>query len=103
MRRRRTVLQVSTFPFLAVLLCAMGALILVLLVMDRRAKVVSQNKAKLEQAQHQESAAQEQARRLATHQAEVQRQQDLLRQWNRLAGDQLARLQNVQSQAITSN
>ena len=36
MRSRRHKLQVSTFPFLAVLLCAMGALLLVLLVMDRR-------------------------------------------------------------------
>ena len=37
MRRRRQTLQVSTFPFLAVLLCAMGSLILLLLVIDRRA------------------------------------------------------------------
>ena len=39
MRRRRQTLHVSTFPFLAVLLCAMGSLILVLLVMDRRARL----------------------------------------------------------------
>lgn len=45
MRRRRQVLQVSTFPFLAVLLCAMGSLILLLLVIDRRAKVVMRAKA----------------------------------------------------------
>ena len=37
MRRRRHKLEVSTFPFLAVLLCAMGSLILLLLVIDRRA------------------------------------------------------------------
>ena len=37
MRSRRHKLQVSTFPFLAVLLFAMGALLLGLLVMDRRA------------------------------------------------------------------
>ena len=36
--RRRNHLQVNTFPFLAVLLCAMGSLILILLVMDRRAR-----------------------------------------------------------------
>jgi hypothetical protein len=48
MKRRRQVLQVSTFPFLAVLLCAMGSLILLLLVIDRRAKAVS--RAKAEQA-----------------------------------------------------
>jgi anti-sigma factor ChrR (cupin superfamily) len=45
MRRPRHRLQVSTFPFLAVLLCAMGSLILVLLVMDRRAKQVARAKA----------------------------------------------------------
>lgn len=45
MRRRRQGLQVSTFPFLAVLLCAMGSLILLLLVIDRRAKVVMRAKA----------------------------------------------------------
>src|ERR1700752_1108278 len=41
MRRPRHRLQVSTFPFLAVLLGAMGALILLLLVMDRRSKIVA--------------------------------------------------------------
>src|SRR5262249_10318915 len=45
MRRRPQRLQVNTFPFLAVLLCAMGSLILVLLVMDRRAKAVAKHKA----------------------------------------------------------
>ncbi|HEY1861293.1 MAG TPA: hypothetical protein VGG61_13110, partial [Gemmataceae bacterium] len=45
MRRRRHVLQVSTFPFLAVLLCTMGSLILLLLVIDRRAKAVARFKA----------------------------------------------------------
>lgn len=38
-------LRPDTFPFLAVLLCAMGALILLLLVMDRRAKAVARAKA----------------------------------------------------------
>lgn len=52
--RRRNQLQVNTFPFLAVLLCAMGALILVLLVMDRKAKLAAQAKAqeKVRQQQH---------------------------------------------------
>src|SRR5437763_862167 len=45
MRRSRHKLQVSTFPFLAVLLGAMGALILLLLVMDRRSKLVARNRA----------------------------------------------------------
>jgi hypothetical protein len=46
MRRRRRHLEVSTFPFLAVLLCTMGSLILLLLVLDRRAKIVALLKAK---------------------------------------------------------
>src|SRR5436309_11541916 len=44
MRRRRQKLEVSTFPFLAVLLCAMGSLILLMLVIDRRARVVARAK-----------------------------------------------------------
>lgn len=36
--RKRKKLEVSTFPFLAVLLCTMGSLILLLLVMDKKAK-----------------------------------------------------------------
>ncbi|MSR30710.1 MAG: hypothetical protein EXR99_04315 [Gemmataceae bacterium] len=36
--KRRKKLEVSTFPFLAVLLCTMGSLILLLLVIDRKAK-----------------------------------------------------------------
>ncbi|MFO0863651.1 MAG: hypothetical protein U0744_03150 [Gemmataceae bacterium] len=43
--RRRHKLEVSTFPFLAVLLCAMGSLILLLLIMDRRAKIAARAKA----------------------------------------------------------
>jgi hypothetical protein len=45
MRRRRHKLEVSTFPFLAVLLCAMGSLILMLLVLDRRAKAAARERA----------------------------------------------------------
>jgi hypothetical protein len=53
MRRRRRHLEVSTFPFLAVLLCTMGSLILLLLVLDRRAKIVAVHKAHEEAAQMQ--------------------------------------------------
>ena len=52
--RRRHSLQVSTFPFLAVLLCTMGSLILLLLVIDRRARVVALVNAR--QAQQQTDA-----------------------------------------------
>ena len=53
MRRPRSRLTVSTFPFLAVLLCAMGALILLLLVFDRRAKEAAKARAEAKaQAAH---------------------------------------------------
>ena len=44
MRRSKKKLHVDTFPFLAVLLCAMGSLIFLLLVMDKRAKAVTRAK-----------------------------------------------------------
>jgi len=85
MRRRRQVLSVSTFPFLAVLLCAMGSLILLLLVIDRRAKVVMRAKA-LEAVRQLESADKEEAaaraaewdkRRRALHEQLQQQKQEL--------------------------
>ncbi len=48
--RRRHQLRPDTFPFLAVLLCAMGSLILVLMELDRRAR--SQAHARAEQVWH---------------------------------------------------
>jgi hypothetical protein len=66
MRRRKRHLEVSTFPFLAVLLCTMGALILLLLVLDRRAKIVALLQAKNEMAQLQ--AGKEQRDQARSHQ-----------------------------------
>src|SRR5581483_2257984 len=76
MRRPRHKLEVSTFPFLAVLLCAMGSLILFLLVMDRRAKLVARNKAReayeaqlaQRDAVQRERQAEQERRRLQIHQ-----------------------------------
>lgn len=64
MRRSRNKLQVSTFPFLAVLLAAMGALIFFLLVMDRRAKIVARNKAQDALAAKNKQQADKEAERL---------------------------------------
>src|SRR5207249_10918445 len=74
MRQRRQRLQVSTFPFLAVLLCAMGSLILLLLVIDRRAKVVA--RAKAMRTMEQAEADEEQA--AAAQRAEWQRRRQAL-------------------------
>lgn len=73
MRRPRHKLQVSTFPFLAVLLGAMGSLIFLLLVMDRRAKLVARNKAREALEAHQ--AAQSDADRARQDDWERQRRE----------------------------
>jgi hypothetical protein len=59
MRRRRHVIQVTTFPFLAVLLCTMGSLILLLLVIDKRAKAVARAKAAQEHADRRKSTVED--------------------------------------------
>ena len=74
MRQRRHVLQVSTFPFLAVLLCTMGSLILLLLVIDRRARVVARAKA----VRAADLLAAEDAAAQARRQAELDRRQEAL-------------------------
>jgi hypothetical protein len=80
MRGRRHKLQVSTFPFLAVLLCAMGSLILVLLVMDRKAHKAAQARAQREAAKLVEDSA----RKETAHQAErEQLKQQALKEWEK--------------------
>src|SRR3982074_426044 len=86
MRRRRHKLEVSTFPFLAVLLCAMGSLILMLLVLDRRARSVAV--AKPRQAASQASA--EDARIAAARQAEWEQRRQTLHQQLERERDELA-------------
>jgi hypothetical protein len=80
MRRARRRLQPNTFPFMAVLLCAMGALILMLLVLDRRAKLVAQAKAQAAMHGMEEQAA-ESARQKAEREAEWQRRQTELHRY----------------------
>lgn len=93
--RRRQRLQVDTFPFLAVLLCAMGALILLLLVLDRRAKIVAAHKARQALAQLQEEQQQAAAARLAEWERRRQALRDQLR---REEAGVTAELQAAQSQ-----
>src|SRR5439155_6869346 len=75
--RRRHQLRPDTFPFLAVLLCAMGSLILVLLELDRRARSAAH--ARAEQAwkdtekEKAELLARLRAERLAEQQARLDR------------------------------
>jgi hypothetical protein len=87
MRARRHRLQVSTFPFLAVLLCAMGALILVLLVMDRRSHLAARARAEREAARQEEESARARA-------AESQRLREEARaEWERKRAALHARLE----------
>src|SRR5919204_3722110 len=106
MRRRRHKLEVSTFPFLAVLLCAMGSLILLLLVIDRRAKAVARAKA-LEAAMKAEAederaaaarAAELERRRQALHALLLQQDQELLGQIQSIRGKEHAASQNVEKE-----
>src|SRR5476651_2229679 len=88
MRRPRSKLQVSTFPFLAVLLCVMGSLLLLLFIMDRRAKIAAQYRVAEElQARQSRTQAEEEARQAegekaknALHQTLLQQQDELLAQ-----------------------
>lgn len=75
MSRRNTKLQVDTFPFLAVLLCAMGALILVLLVMDRRSKLAANQRAQEQLRQQAADHAQAKQRRRDEYDAKKRAQQ----------------------------
>jgi hypothetical protein len=86
MRRRRHKLEVSTFPFLAVLLCAMGSLILMLLVLDRRAKAAARERAQraaeqtsVEELRLAEQRRQEWERRRQALHAELENQEFSLR------------------------
>jgi hypothetical protein len=106
MKRRRHKLEVSTFPFLAVLLCAMGSLILLLLVIDRRAKAVARAKA-LQAAAKAEAedvqlaaarAAELEQRRKALHALLAQQDQELLGQIKSLYGQSSEAAQKVQKE-----
>src|SRR6516164_6364530 len=105
MSRKRHI-HVDTFPFLAVLLCAMGSLILLLLVFDRRAKVVARAKA-------QEHAAEVAARKgkavdsddedwkrkvRQLHELLVQQQLDLQNQLRAILGNKAATVKRLQDE-----
>src|SRR6516162_7912682 len=112
MRRPRRRLSVSTFPFLAVLLCAMGSLILLLLVIDRRAKAVARLKVEAaiaqEAARDQEADAQRQAewerRRRELHSRLASENQDVAAQLGTLekkAVETAGRLRDARAQGMT--
>lgn len=102
MKRRRNQLQPSTFPFMAVLLCAMGSLILLLLILDRRAKLAAQQRAMFAVQQQQGQDAAEHARLLAAQKADWERGRRALHAW--LQGEQqqvLDKLSQVQTQSAS--
>jgi hypothetical protein len=88
MRRPRSKLQVSTFPFLAVLLCAMGSLLLLLFIMDRRAKIAARYRVAEElQARQSRTKAEEEARQAEWEKAKEQLHLALLQQQDQLKAD----------------
>ncbi len=77
-RRQRTqsAAAVSMFPFLAVLLCTMGALILLLVLLAQQAKVQAANtqEAALREAEEEEAQFEKRRRKLQETQAHIRRQ-----------------------------
>ena len=107
MRHRSRPLQVSTFPFLAVLLCTMGSLILLLLVIDRQAKAVARAKA-LKAAERAEvggaqAAAARRAeferRRLALHDFLRSQDQELKTAIDKIQREHSAKREELEAQA----
>jgi len=104
MRRSRAKLTVSTFPFLAVLLCAMGSLIMLLMVFDQRAKRAARQRnlqAAVEVARQEEERWKKAQALMAeeTAKSEAERQEQIRK--TRLEGEQ--RLQELGSQAEEVN
>jgi hypothetical protein len=96
MRRPRSKLQVSTFPFLAVLLCAMGSLLLLLFIMDRRAKIAARYRVNEElQARQSRTKAEEESRQAAWEKAKEQLRLSLLQQQDQLHADAKGVQQNL--------
>jgi hypothetical protein len=96
MRRPRSKLEVSTFPFLAVLLCTMGALLLLLFIMDRRAKIAACYRVTEElQARQARTKAEEDARQSAWEKAKEQLHRSLLEQQNQLLANSKGLQENI--------
>jgi hypothetical protein len=103
MRRPRQRLQVQTFPFLAVLLCTMGSLILLLLVIDRRAKAVARAKALQSAHQSADDQAKAEAKSAADRKAEWERKRQELRQRRaRQEQDLTSQIHKVQNQSAAA-
>lgn len=101
-RRQRTqsAAAVSMFPFLAVLLCTMGALILLLVLLAQQAKVqaASNQEAQLREAEKEEEQFEKRRRKLQETQAHIRRQLEEI--GSTLAEERLA-LSHVEDHART--
>ena len=96
MRRPRSKLEVSTFPFLAVLLCAMGSLMLLLFIMDRRAKIAARHRVTEElQARQERTQAEEEARKADWEKAKQQLHLSLQQQHAQLLAESNGIQQNA--------
>src|SRR5271163_2945093 len=93
MRRRRS-LHVDTFPFLAVLLCAMGSLILVLMAMDGMARKAALARGREEARKRLDERAQLLAERRAEHDA---KEKTLHEEWKKKRDALLARVDAEES------
>jgi hypothetical protein len=99
MRARRP-FRPDTFPFLAVLLCAMGSLILLLLVMDRRAKAVARAKAERAVARATQADAEAEAARQSEWERRCQALHAALTQQDESVRGELRTLQGRMADAV---
>ena len=94
MRRTKAKLTVSTFPFLAVLLCAMGSLIMLLMVFDQRAKRAARQRnmqQAVEVTQREEERWKKAQAMVAEQDAEAETEREKLLQQMRLESEQRLR------------
>ena len=94
MRRAKAKLTVSTFPFLAVLLCAMGSLIMLLMVFDQRAKRAARQRniqQAVEVTQREEERWKKAQAMVAEQDAEAETEREKLLQQMRLESEQRLR------------
>ncbi len=102
MRRRRAPLQVSLFPFLSVLLCTLGALILLLLVLDQKSRQAraEENRRQTQTALENSAEERERQQRLLQERLQAMERQrgEADEQLQTLQGEEAARAARLQQQ-----
>src|SRR6516165_3239719 len=100
MRVRRQRLQVAIFPFLSVLLCVLGSLILLMLVLDRKVKLAAAEHAQQERLAEREKRHEQQEtdhqQKLAERQQLVQKRTQELEERRRAEEERIKKEQDAE-------